>query len=262
MLALVLYVPLAWASCNECPDGMQDIGTSNGVAIWTDDTKFDPDSVIFINGYTQNTGNEVTILVLNPMGNIAAVEQVYPDQEGMFRTNMQASGPYWKTEGTYTITARAGPDSTPHTIRVLIGQCGNGFVTLDAGVHGSHCMQVTQSGGAVPISAQLHEHTIIMTVDGTDDGILTVQIPRYLLDSKNGDFDAPFAVTDNNDVMVPFQETQEDTQMRTIRITYPPAEYGEVRITGTHAIPEFDAIILVLAASVPGILAARHWLSK
>jgi len=60
---------------------------------------------IKISGSVNAVENEfVTLLIVNPDGFLAKVDQFLPSSSGNFFRSYQATGPLWKIEGSYTLT--------------------------------------------------------------------------------------------------------------------------------------------------------------
>lgn len=208
---------------------------SDGVSIWTDAVNYDRGSVIVVHGHS--TQGPVTILVLNPNGNLADVHQF--DTDGPFSLELDTSGPYWKLDGWYRLTAKAGPGSEYVSLVFGVGTgCAPGSIPVDAGDEGIHCMV---SDGASSAVLDVDSKTMTLNIQ---EGGATLQIPRHLLDSRIGDEDSAF-VTIQEDQPVPHIEISADQDFRTIVIE----TKGSIAILGTHAIPEFGAVILVAAAA-------------
>lgn len=242
------------AECVDCviPARAAEAVRDNGIAVWTDKFGYDKNTMAAIRGYS-DTDEPITIVILNPMGNIAAVNQDMPTESGFFEIVVSLSGPYWEQEGHYSVMARAGPDSTPHIIHIRLGVigCGNAEISVDAGAEGVHCIAYEQKGDLEVGIAALNTHTNALTVEtsGVGQGSLELQIPRYLLDSQTGETDAAFVVIGADGDMIEYNETVEQ-EHRTITIEYPPAAYGTIEIRGTEAIPEFGAAIAAMAAAL------------
>ncbi len=84
---------------------------------------------------------------------------------------------------------------------------------------------------------------------------MVLDIPRHILDSKSSDgSDSKFMVM-SFDRMIPYEELEGDSLTRKIKIDYSPVRNGQIDIMGTHVIPEFGSIALVvLVASISSIL--------
>jgi predicted phage tail protein len=93
------------------------------------------------------------------------------------------------------------------------------------------------------------------------DGVLFMQLPRDLIDSKkaDGSDDVYYVLADKQPVK--FNETK-STIYRTLAINF-PAQTGEITIYGTHVIPEFPVVSLALiVALIPAIFFSRFLSSK
>ena len=242
------------AECVDCviPARAAESARDNGIAVWTDKFSYDKNTIATIQGYS-DTNEPITVVILNPMGNVAAVNQDMPTESGFFEITVSLSGPYWEQEGHYSVMARAGPDSTPHIIHIGLGGigCDNTEIAVDAGAQGVHCIAYDQKGDLEVGIAALNIHTNALTVEtsGVGQGSLELQIPRYLLDSQTGETDAAFVVIGADGDMIDYNETVEQ-EHRTITIEYPPAAYGTIEIRGTEAIPEFGAAMAAMAAAL------------
>ena len=66
---------------------------------------------IEITGETSKTNEDVTFTVTSPNGNLVSVDQISPDTNGEFATDISVGGPLWSQDGAYTVTAQQGTDS-------------------------------------------------------------------------------------------------------------------------------------------------------
>ncbi len=71
----------------------------------------DRSTTISISGETNRSDHDITIKVIAPNGNIVSVDQLSPDANGNFMTEIKTAGPLWKQDGVYTITAQQGGSS-------------------------------------------------------------------------------------------------------------------------------------------------------
>jgi len=65
-------------------------------------------TTIGVSGHTERANMDVTIQVFAPNGNFIAAEQVTPDANGNFMTEINVGGNQWKQNGFYTISASQG----------------------------------------------------------------------------------------------------------------------------------------------------------
>ncbi len=104
--------------------------------------------------------------------------------------------------------------------------------------------QIT-SGNLLSTTPDVDANSLIIAIDATDDGQLTITLPRELIDAKIGDDDDDyFVLVDGEEV--DFDETTTSTD-RTLVISF-PAGAAEIEVIGTHVVPEFGAITALLLA--------------
>lgn len=115
MAATVGIVP-AFASTNPylaCPDcndtsNVQQI-PSTPISVTTDKLVYDHNSQIMITGHvTHANGQDVTIKVTSPSGNVVTTAQATPDINGDFTKKVSTAGNLWFENGSYTIQVQQG----------------------------------------------------------------------------------------------------------------------------------------------------------
>ena len=95
--------------------------------------------------------------------------------------------------------------------------------------------------------------TLTINVRGTDVGFITLDIPRYILDSKTDSFDSDFVVLVNGEV-ANFNENPTSDDKRSLTIMFPPGD-SEIKILGTSVIPEFGSVAaLILGVAIVSII--------
>ena len=72
-----------------------------------------------INGSTDRTQSAVTLTVVAPNGNIVTVDQISPDSDGTFSSEIGVGGPMWSQDGLYSVTAIQG-DATAYQSTVQV----------------------------------------------------------------------------------------------------------------------------------------------
>ena len=104
--------------CVNAFDGDDDKISANLELNTNQDTYADGNSITLsgkVNTVEDDYAAAVTIRVVNPSGNIVAIEQIIPKSDGTFETTFLASGPYWKNGGEYEIVANYGTDKSTIT---------------------------------------------------------------------------------------------------------------------------------------------------
>jgi predicted secreted protein with PEFG-CTERM motif len=96
--------------------------------------------------------------------------------------------------------------------------------------------------------------TLAAEIRALSDGVLTIELPRDVIDSKKqSNMDDVYAVFIDGQ-FVPYDEIMNSTHARILSI-----EFGngseQIEITGTHIVPEFGPLAaLVLAISIAGVV--------
>jgi predicted secreted protein with PEFG-CTERM motif len=116
MAAVVGAVP-AFASNNPylaCPDcndtnNVQQI-PSTPISVTTDKLVYDHNSQMVITGHVThaNPGQDVTIKITSPSGNVVTTAQATPDNNGDFTKKVSTAGNLWFENGSYTIQVQQG----------------------------------------------------------------------------------------------------------------------------------------------------------
>jgi predicted secreted protein with PEFG-CTERM motif len=66
---------------------------------------------IEVTGQTTKTNQDVTFTVEAPNGNLVSIDQIAPNANGDFATDISVGGPLWSQDGAYTVTAQQGSGS-------------------------------------------------------------------------------------------------------------------------------------------------------
>ncbi|MDH3677443.1 MAG: PEFG-CTERM sorting domain-containing protein [Nitrosopumilus sp.] len=127
---------------------------------------------------------------------------------------------------------------------------GTEMITTESAMGGKETITLDHeiTGGKIThIIPDTDSNSLIIGLDSTAHGQITVPLPRDVIDAKIGDEDDDFFVIVDGEE-VDFDETTTSTD-RTLVISF-PAGAEEIEIVGTFVIPEFGtvaAMILVIA---------------
>ncbi len=112
---------------------------------------------------------------------------------------------------------------------------------------------ITGGGTVTSISPDIDANSLFINLDTTELGVLTVTLPRDVIDATiSGEDDDFFVIVDGEEV--DFEETKTSTD-RTLDIEF-PAGAEEIEIIGTFVIPEFGTIAaMILAVAIISIIA-------
>ena len=235
------------------------------ISIETDSDVYDHSSIITVTGQIANVDPNylVTALkVLSPNGNIAGVAQPNVDNDGSFVGIFNTSGYGWKNNGTYEITATYLGTSTTISIEIK-DTVGSAAVTAATAAEAAVAetaaetaslyefpegqIAYTITGGTITnIYANADDNSILVEIDATDDGILTIVLDEGIIKPFD---DGTFFVVINNESFFDF--TQEGN-----KLTIPfHAETERIEIVGSWAIPEFGTIaVMILVVAIVSII--------
>lgn len=109
------------------------------------------------------------------------------------------------------------------------------------------------SGGTVEnMSVDPDAKTLLVTIDSTSDGVLSIQLPRTVIDA-----DDAFSVMIDGEANTTVDETDTD-ESRVLAIDFSQGS-SEIEITGTYLVPEFGVIpAIMLASGVAAVIVATR----
>jgi len=235
------------------------------ITMETDKDVYDHSSVITVTGQVDpiSEGSEVTFIVqrLNPVG-ITHIDQISVNSDGSFSTTINTATPTMKYDGTYMINAKyvdaettvsieltnaieASETGTPVTGTIgttATGPSGESFYKLGAGQ-----IEYDMTCNATPaFFANADDDSIVIYLDPTDDGIITVTLHEELIKPFE---DGTFVVIVDNQAM------QDFTQIGNTLTIPCVAGTEKIEIHGSWAIPEFGVIAaMILAVAIVSII--------
>lgn len=237
----------------------KNLVTTTAINVETDKTSYNDGDKIMISGSVASFlyGTPVSVIVRNPIGNIVYISQVdLNNGTSAYSTTISAGGALWQAAGAYTITAQYGSQDRQATITFnFSGSKGIQNTFPVDGTNYTLPYSIT-NGKVIDIKADTQSKSLIVTIQTTGDGTLTLTMPRALIDAKktDGTDDKYFVLNDDqeNDA---FQETGTTSTDRTLSIPFTDGT-TKIEIIGTVVVPEFGPIAaLVLAIAVISIIA-------
>ena len=233
------------------------------IVVSTDNDTYSRQSVVIVTGHVQNAiaGQAVTMKVSDPNGNVVEVRQLTLNSNGDFQDKINTASPLWTSGGVYTIYVQAGSQQGLLSTETQFTLPGGGQSSctaqqLSATIGNEmYCIDYTINGGTVSgATLNAASKTLVVNIQANDDGQITLNIPRSVLDAKSGTSDSAFAVLIDGEQVQQFTETP-STDTRTITIPFQMAS-EKIEIIGTQIVPEFGPIAaLVLAIAIISIIA-------
>ncbi|MCA9811594.1 MAG: PEFG-CTERM sorting domain-containing protein [Nitrosarchaeum sp.] len=282
IFCVVGTLPISFGQSNNCPSCVhiapEDIDLYKElfpITVWTDSKIYDHNSLVKVTGHLRPENNISPILavVTSPIGNVVTVDQISADLNGDFSFILNTQSSLWKEDGDYIIKVQSGSDNRQFKTKFKlisydvgsISDCTTTEIPITADNGGVYCIPFNSSKGTTinaEGSLKLETKTLSIQIRGQDIDSVILDIPRALLDSKSSSgMDSPFTVM-SNQRMVLFEELNSTEETRQIKIDYSPTRNGSFQIIGTHVIPEFGSItLLVLLSAISAILLAGRLFS-
>ena len=258
LLSLTIMMPVAFAQ--------EEMLSNQQIVLIADNTAYQEGDVITITGSVEKVipGMPISLQIFFEK-NLIQVSQVRVSQDGEFTDTFTAAGPQWHNEGNVIIRANYGGDaSTELIISFFKNTSGEYLSTFEVKIPGAGTFDVpyTMKGGVVT-NMELIQNDLSLEIDilTESDGILDINLSRESIDSlSNAGHDIDFIVSIyEKDSDIPTQtdyiKIKADDSHRAISI---PVKDGDekIRIIGTHVIPEFGTIaMIVLAVAIVSIIA-------
>ena len=267
-------------------------GENESIVVSTDKSSYSENDVISIYGEIKYIalGDQISLIVQAPNGNIVQLDQMTVESDKKFNTEINPNGPYWKTPGMYkiTITQNENNQATAYfeftgitspsvneeavaeeseavaeegTVEEAVAE--ESEVTIIDSIITATSITIQDStdlisyeitnGKVINSIPDLDAVSLLLYIESTDDGSITLTIPRSVLDATiNSEDDQFFVLVDGEEV--DFEEIATSTE-RTLTINF-MAGAEEIEIIGTFVIPEFGTIAaMILAVAIISIVA-------
>jgi len=206
----------------------------------------------------QETPVTIQVIYLGENENIVEIRQIIVAQDGTFLDNVKAKGPQWRVEGEYVVRASYGSENKVDVYFNFFKKDQDISLIFEVekpDQSGTFDIKYIIRGGNVTdiIVDQLFFELIVL-IEPKSDGVITLELPRTVINATKSDgMDDIFIILiDGSEV--PYTETQNDANARTITIEFEEIN-TDIEIIGTSVIPEFGTIAsLVLAVSIISII--------
>jgi len=231
------------------------------ISVTTDKESYADGETIIISGETRDyiSGVQLTISVTNPVGNRVYIDQIEVGTDKTYSAEITAGGSLWKAAGTYTVHVQYGGDNRANeTTFEFSGSAGGPSGKMIKVVNTDFSVRYEITGGKVlGITADVEGVSLLIEIETTSDGMLTIHLPRALIDAEitpGGEDDNFFVLVDGEE-SADFSEIETTSDERTLRIPFTDGA-TEIEIIGTFIVPEFGPIAaLVLAVAIISIIA-------
>jgi len=234
----------------------------NSIVVSTDKTSYSNGEIIQVTGEVRDLYSQyVSLRLIAPNGNLAAIDQLVVDIDKTFSTKIAVGGPLMKSIGNYTIIVQYGDEKNKATTSFELEDHSISEEMMKMDTESTIPIEFSSdlieyeitSGKILNILPDIDANSLIISISSTDEGMITLTIPRAVLDAvlENGEDDVFFVLVDGEEV--DFDEISTLTD-RTITIEF-PAGTEEIEIIGTFVIPEFGTIAaMILAVAIISII--------
>ncbi len=220
------------------------------ISVKTDANSYKEGETIIISGKVSTiiTGTPVTMQIFN-QDNLVDIAQITVAEDGNYSHTVRAEGPLWSKTGEYTIRVSFGEGNiaeTQFTFSPKTETSETKTFEVDAGNHGTFDVEYSIEGGTVKDMLVDEEiFALIVIIESTDDGSISLEIPRYALDAKKQDETDDIFIIIIDGIEAPYQETITDSNSRVITINFEQGD-SDIEIIGTTIIPEFGTIAIMI----------------
>jgi predicted secreted protein with PEFG-CTERM motif len=258
LLSLTIMMPVAFAQ--------EEMLSNQKIVLIADNTAYQEGDVITITGSVKKVipGMPISLQIFFEK-NLIQVSQVRVSQDGEFTDTFTAAGPQWLNEGNVTIRANYGGDTTTELIISFFKDTSGEYLSMfEVKIPGAGTFDVpyTMKGGIVT-GMELNQNDLALEINiqTKSDGILDINLSRESIDSlSNAGQDIDFIISiyeKDSDIptQTDYMKIKADDSHRALSI---PIENGDEKIViiGTHVVPEFGTIaMIVLAVAIVSIIA-------
>ena len=220
--------------------------------------------VVVISGKVSTVIQEtpVTIQMIrigdNDEESIVEIAQIEVAQDGTFSHTIKAEGSQWRSEGEYVVRAFYGIDNIADVYFDFFIKGQEVLLIFEVekpDQSGTFDVEyIIRGGNVTDIIVDQEFFELIVLIESESDGAITLELPRTAIDAKKSDGTDDIFIILIDGIEVPFIETQNDENTRTITIEFEETD-SDIEIIGTFVIPEFGTITsLVLAISIISII--------
>ncbi|MDE1763575.1 MAG: PEFG-CTERM sorting domain-containing protein [Thaumarchaeota archaeon] len=253
--------PYRLLNSTQNPTAVTPLSGALAVTVQTDKPSYNDGDKVTISGMTRDYMGDtpLTLELRSPVGNLIQTEQITVGTDKTFSVTLSATGVLWKEPGTYSVYVQYGSkDRSAQTTFQFSGSqvsSGPGTIPVD-GTSYSITYTIT-NGKVLDIKADPPSKSLIVTIQTTGDGLLTITMPRTVIDAKKSDgtTDDQFVVVNDGVQNSQVNETLTTSTDRTLAIPFKNGA-SQIDIIGTFVIPEFGPIAaLVLTVAIVSIIA-------
>jgi len=234
------------------------------LSVMTDDNRYDEGDTIVISGIVNTIIGDTPVLIqIIHEGTILEIAQITVAQDGSFSKTVLAEKPAWKNEGEYLVRAfyqdQIAETEFSYTPKSDSIETTTNF-EVDAGSYGTFDVEYTIRGGTVKnMLVDSDIFAIIVQIDSTDEGTITLDLPREFIGAEKQDGKDDTFIILIDGIEVAYQESLVKPNSRVITVNFEEGD-SDIEIIGTYVVPEFGTIVMMIliAGIMTVILASRN----
>jgi hypothetical protein len=210
------------------------------IIVQTDDPNYNEGDTIVISGQVSTvTLNAKVILQLFTEGNLIEIAQIIVAQDGTYSHTVLAEGPLWDKPGNYVVRVSYG-DHIAETEFSYTPKSDTMAKTerfeVSAGSIGTFDVEYTIKGGTVKnILVDSSYFSLIVQIDSSDDGAITLDLPREFIGAEKQDGKDELFIILIDGVNVAYEESMVSSESRIITIDFEEHDSG-IEIFGTYSV--------------------------
>lgn len=224
---------------------------SQSITIMTDKSTYTDGDKIMISGtVTELLNVPMSIVIKDPNQKIVLIAQTNADNKNTYSTQITAGGSLWTTTGSYEIDVTYG--SKDNTAKTTFEYAVSHVFPVNIAGSKYNATYTITNGEITSIMPDTASKSILISLHPAGNGVISITLPRTLIDSKADSQDSQFVVNEDS-AIISVNETKTEVD-RTLTIPF-LSTTKQIEITGTQIIPEFGPFVsVVLCISIAAIV--------
>ena len=243
--------------------------TQSAIVVTTDKSSYSQGDVILVTGEVKDrySGLQISVVMSDSNGNRVGLAQIEVDGDKKFSHEFRAGG-LMRIAGTYTVevqygsvnnTAEAsfefdGASPPPVVVQKVRDE---GVTDTTVAIEGTEDLITYEiTNGRILSITPTESNSLVVSIETTGDGSITLTIPRTVLESTDSATDEDSEIF----VLVDYEESNDynittTSTDRTITVEFAEGT-EEIELIGTWVIPEFGTIAaMILAVAIISVIA-------
>ena len=244
--------------------------TQSAIVVTTDKSSYSQGDVILVTGEVKDrySGLQISVVMSDSNGNRVGLAQIEVDGDKKFSHEFRAGG-LMRIAGTYTVEVQYGSvnntaeasfefdvGSPPPPI-VVQKVRDKGVTDTTVAIEGTEDLITYEiTNGRILSITPTESNSLVVSIETTGDGSITLTIPRTVLESTDSATDEDSEIF----VLVDYEESNDynittTSTDRTITVEFAEGT-EEIELIGTWVIPEFGTIAaMILAVAIISVIA-------